>query len=512
MAGSAGDARISRNTVESSDEQCRREEPVGLPVTEEFSSLRHPMSTTLMPPAMLFVGLLIFAACDASDQRSAKLEDPNIVLIVVDTLSARHIGAYNEEISFTPSIDKLAENGALFSRSYSTTSWTQPAMASLFTSLTNESHGLTTINDALSLELETLAETLESRGYKTAAVISSPLLTEKHGFAQGFETFLQTNMQRPFTSHIPITSAKVSNRSIAWLHENSRHFDESRFFLFAHYFDPHWQYRSHGGLATRTNYRGQIEPGMDIHEIRERSDQLTRKDIDYLIGLYNEEIAFTDQQIGRLLSFLDESGLIENTLIILTADHGEEFLQHDDIGHSQSLYEELIHVPLIFHAPEIFEPRIVDSPVSILDVVPTIFELSSDPIDRPEWEGISLLPYLFDEEPLEDHRNVFSSVAFVNPFDPLDPKKNTHKTALISGDFKLIHDRPTDSWELYNLSQDPLEKKPLAETRPDILGAMMSRILNFENRQTGRSGSDPESHDLLGDDELEALKNLGYIR
>lgn len=457
-------------------------------------------------------GICVLAQCHAPDRRSPRLEDLNIVLIVVDTLSARHLGCYNDEISFTPNIDKLARDGVLFSRPYSTTSWTQPAMASLFTSLTNESHGLQEIDGVLAPSFETLAEILQSKGYKTAGIISSPVLTKEKGFAQGFDTYLQENRGGVLLSGIPITSHKVSDRSIAWLKANSEHFDDSKFFLFLHYFDPHSNYQDHRELSIATDYKGKLTPGMMYPDILKRLPELTQDDVNYLISLYNEEIAYTDQHIGRLLSYLEESHLIEDTLIILTADHGEEFLQHDYIGRCHSLYEELIHVPLIFHAPKIFPSHTVDAPVSILDVVPTIFGLSRKPIERPAWKGVSLLPYLLDPHISEGHRDVFSSVAFVNPFDPLDPMKNAHKTALVNGTFKLIHDKPSDTWELYDLADDPMEQKSLSETMPTTLSTMVSRVRWFENRQIDKSGSDEETHLDLSADEIKQLRSLGYIQ
>jgi hypothetical protein len=123
-----------------------------------------------------------------------------------------------------------------------------------------------------------------------------------------------------------------------------------------------------------------------------------------------------------------------------------------------------------------------------------------------------LLPFLLDPDISEGHRDVFSSVAFVNPFDPLDPMKNAHKTALVNGTFKLIHDKPSDTWELYDLADDPMEQKSLSETMPTTLSTMVSRVRWFENRQIDKSGSDEETHLDLSADEIKQLRSLGYIQ
>jgi len=495
---------------------------------------RHFMSTTTGSCVIFLFCIGIFSQCHAPDQELSHRKDLNIILIAVDTLCAKHIGCYNDEISFTPNIDKLAKNGVRFSRAYSTSSWTQPAVASLFTSLTNQNHGLQKIGGVLSSKFETLAEILQTKGYKTAGIISSPILGEKYGFSQGFDFFLQVNNKSLFETGKSITSHKVSDQAIAWLEKTYQQFGHSPFFLFLHYFDPHWLYRNHSEFYVDIDYKGKLTPETGMLQLLEKLPELTQDDIAYLISLYNAEIAYTDHYIGRLLAFLEKSKLVENTLIILTADHGEEFMQHNYIGHVQSLYEELIHVPLIFYTPEVFPPHTVDAPVSILDIIPTIFGLSSKPTDRSEWEGISLLPYLFNNYTPEEHRDVFSSVSFDTPLDSIETKgnalktalaniisklkniknikKNAHKTALINKSFKLIHDKPTDTWELYNLADDPMEQKNLAQIMPDMLSTMTSKIRKFENRQTEKDNNNTRKHPVLSADEIEQLKSLGYIR
>ena len=472
---------------------------------------------TRMASLVLLASLVgILAHCEKRDheqgQKSRHFDDLNVVLITVDTLSARRIGSYNAEISTTPTFDKLARGGVLFTRPYSTTSWTQPAMASLFTSLSNERHGLEKFGRVLRPEVETLAEGLRAKGYATASVISSPLLTEQYGFGQGFDVVFQENKVGVFLSSDTITSPDVSDRSIKWLKENATTSSESNFFLFAHYFDPHWNYRNHRDLSIDVPYTGQITEDMGFSQLLNLLPDLTQRDADYLLSLHDEEIAFTDHHVGKLLAFLEDSKLIENTLIILTADHGEEFLEHGEIGHHQSLYEELILVPLIFYLPNILPAHSVDSPVSILDVVPTVFGLLGATESRAEWEGVSLVAALLDESPSEVARDIFASIAFDHPLDPLDLEGQVYKTALVNGDFKLIHDQPTDTWELFNLADDPFETTSLAESMPGRLDSMILKVRKFESRPTEGIANERESDLELSPDEIKELKSLGYVQ
>ena len=320
---------------------------------------------------------------------------------------------------------------------------------------------------------------LSARGFDTAAIVSNDLLLPHFGFGRGFDVFRVASNDDPTA----LTSAQVTQRALRWL--TSRR-SEDPFFLFVHYFDPHYAYRHHPAYDRTSGYSGTLRPDMDIWELRAHRDALTADDVDYLVGLHREEIAHTDAAVGRLLDAVDAKAAERSTLVIVTADHGEEFLRHGWLGHTRTLYEELLRVPLVIRLPGTPGGRAVDAPVSLVDFVPTLLALSRDP-SAPVGSGRSLLPFLRGDAALpEAEHPVFAEVSFI--YEPeLEPpeaeEKTAHKTAVIQGSGKLIHDLPTGTFEYYDVKSDPDELAPLD---PDAPGAqrLRGRLSTWERTRT----------------------------
>ncbi|MEM7204963.1 MAG: sulfatase [Planctomycetota bacterium] len=433
------------------------------------------------------------------------LEDVNVVVICIDTFGAEHAGAFlNPELAHTPHMDALAARGVVFRRAYAPSPWTQPSVASLFTGSMPSRHGIMQMTDVLRDHQVTLAEAFKERGFVTGAVISNFILRPRFGFSKGFDSY-QT---RPaLASAAGITSAKVTDRSIEWIKRNA----DSRFFLFAHYFDPHYAYMHHPEFDRTSNYEGSLRPAMPIGKLRDARNDLTPEDVRYLIDLHHEEIAFTDAQIGRLLGFLREQGLEEKTLVVLTSDHGEEFMRHGWIGHTRTLYEELLHVPMIVSLPGTFGPATVDDPVSLVDVKPTLLAMSSVADDAP-CDGFSLLPYLLGTGAPAAGRMMLGEVSAV----PVNKDKFAHekiafKTSLLSGSMKVIHDLSGDTWELYDLANDPEELNDLAASGHEAFAELRANLETWEEVRApeGEAGGAPSE---LSDEELERLRQLGYVK
>jgi arylsulfatase A-like enzyme len=408
-----------------------------------------------MRPLAILLVLALLAGCGggAGDEH-ADLPPPdhNVVLIVIDTLGARYLGAHTPGLDNSPTIDRLAREGVHFTRAYTTAPWTQPAVASLFTSQVPSRHGVRQIFHRLDTGHTTLAEHLKQRGLRTAGVISHFVIGDEFGYGQGFDSYDAS----PVGDHRAVTSDAVTDGAIAAVDRLAG----EPFFLFVHYFDPHWYYNHHPRFDQTQDYTGDLLPGMEIGDLRARRDQLSAADVAYLEGLYREEIAFTDHQVARLLDHLAARGLDQETVVILTADHGEEFMQHGWIGHTATLYEELIHVPLVVHAPGRFAARQVDTPVSLLDLAPTILDLQGlAPV--AEHGGVSLAPVLRGAtEPPQ--RPLFAEVSYIAPqgWPSGDGKvKRYFLSAVVQGSSKLIHDHQAGTWEFYDLATDPREQQ-----------------------------------------------------
>ncbi len=452
--------------------------------------------------ALLFLCAILLHGCNRAAPTTPKLEDLNILLIVIDTLGARHLGVQYDGKSISPNIDELANNGVSFKNSYSSAPWTKPSIASLLTGLMPSQHQVKKVSSILDDSFTTLAEELKARGFLTAGRVSHTFLTAKHGFKQGFDDYRIVKFKG--NVHHAVTSEKVSDGGIQWLQSNQDKFTKQRFFLFLHYFDPHYNYQHHAQFDLTSKYSGSLQPGMDIRELRKRIPNLTKEDLQYLNGLYHEEISYTDSQIGRVIQFIKDAKLSDNTLVILTADHGEEFMEHDWIGHTRTLYNELIQVPLIFSLPKVLTPRLVEEPVSTSEVFSTILNLDSSTIEtnslrRPGW-----MEELFHSKPFrKDH-----TISFEVDFNSTAIK--AYKAGILQSPFKLIYDKPTKQFELFNLEKDPFELN--AEQTKGVkefpqLRSKLEYVLKNQGESLG--GSTKEIKTLP--EETEQLKSLGYL-
>ncbi len=444
---------------------------------------------------------------------------PNVLLVVIDTLGARHVGhllrpatepSHTPEIdaperSHTPEIDALAMRGATFANAYSPAPWTRPAVASLFTGKMPSRHGVEGPVDRLAQRHATLAEELAARGYATAAITSQPLLRQGAGYRQGFASYDDSHAR----GREAVTARSVTDAAIDWIDAHAR----ERFFLLAYYFDPHDAYQHHEAHDLTSGYEGPLEPGMDVWKLREQRAALGPADRAYLVGLHREEIAHTDAEIGRLLRHLDLRGLERDTLVVLTSDHGEEFLEHGWIGHMRTLYDELLHVPLVVSLPGRIAPQRIEAPVSLLDVAPTILAVAGARSREEEEarDGISLVRALRGDARALADRALYAEVDYAPP-EAGDRREvlTAHKTAFFGPRWKLVHDLPSGRFELYDRESDPGETLDLWGRAPEGL-RMRRELLAFERSRPGRSAP-PESGVASDAADLARLRELGYLR
>ena len=426
--------------------------------------------------------------------------DLNVIVLVVDTLRARDLGCYGGERSPSPAIDALAQNGVRFSRAYAAAPWTKPSIASILTGRLPAAHQVRRLNSAINPAVPTAAELLQAEGFETGGVVSHIVLARKYGYARGFDTYLNVNPNAP---HKTVSGARVTDQAIQWLGQRRK---DKPFFLFLHYFDPHYNYIHHPRFSRTDGYRGPLTPAMDIRELRAKIGQFAPADVEFLKNLYAEEIAYTDWQIARLMDHLKEADLTRKTLIVVTADHGEEFLEHGALDHTGTLYEELIHIPLIFSLPGTLAPAVVDTPVSQVDILPTLLSFG-----RNRWsgssDGESLVPLLTGGTDAGPSHPIISEVDFVSS----GKVKDAFKTCTVQGDDKLIHDRSADAWQLYDLKNDPHELHPIASPKTERLEALRGILRGYEDPQAQpQQPAQPPDGDLTNK-EVEQLRTLGYM-
>ncbi len=380
----------------------------------------------------------------------------NVVLIVIDTLRADHLQIYDYERKTSPRMRRTLWHGAVFDRAYSHAPWTAPSVASLLTSLPVRDHGITRWEHPLAGELLTLPEVLLGEGFQTHAIISHTVLSPAMGFDQGFAVYDVSALELGSPSKT-ISSQHVTDRAIAALED----FEEP-FFLMLHYFDPHNAYMPH----------------------EEHRFGATDED------LYDGEIAYTDQYVGRFLSTLGELGHKDDTLVVLLADHGEEFRDHGGTRHTNTLYEELVRVPLVIRGPGIQRHR-VDGVVRSIDLAPTILTLLGLAVPQ-EFSGGALPLVRGRFEPGED-RPVF-----------METRRFTDLRAVVLGDLKLIRDERTGAVRVFDLAADPEERSPVS---PGEAEEGLLKLLDEHYAQ----GEFIVPERVLQPEEMDALRELGYI-
>ncbi|MFT7669204.1 MAG: arylsulfatase A-like enzyme [Planctomycetota bacterium] len=310
-------------------------------------------SSSQMTPLVAWADPVVFG--DSPDPR------PNVLVILIDTLRADRVGCYGNERGLTPTLDSIAAAGILFADSMSAASWTLPSHASLFTSTYPSQHGVWD-DQVLPAELPTIAEVLRDAGYRTAAFTEGGFMNVAHGFARGHS--LHDSKERDCSITYDLAAQWINART-------------TPYYAFVHSYQVHSPHNPPAEFRERfvRPYSGELPPVIDSPRYKwGRGTALpNEKDASYVTDLYDAEVAYVDQQIGLMLERLRETGALDNTLVVITSDHGEEFFEHGASTHGFSLYQEQLHVPLILHWPGHFEGGLViDHQVHSLDIAPTI--------------------------------------------------------------------------------------------------------------------------------------------
>ncbi|NLH47575.1 MAG: sulfatase [Myxococcales bacterium] len=433
----------------------------------------------------------------------------NVVLISVDTLRADHVGCYGYQPPTTPAVDRLAAEGVVFEQAYASSPWTLPSHASIFTGLYPRGHGADLVNKSLPLGAVTLAEVLKDSGYRTGGVVCAPFLDTMYNFQQGFDVYdteLIDGLDDPNAS----TAGEVTRRGLQYL----RSLKKGPFFLFLHYWDPHHPYNPAKKYVDLfdPDYSGTV----DGFNIRERTDMvpgMDPRDLRHIVALYDGEIRATDEAIGAFLAELDQMGLRENTLVVLTSDHGEEFLEHGGRAHLVQCWQETIHVPLIMRIPWLkskasrFAP-----PVSLVDLPNTILELVAAKKSLPENNGISLASAIVKGEALPDRR-LLAETRMGQPQGREQTRGNW--TVSIAADQLKYHHfvNPTEKFTaLYDLRRDPREQDDLSAAQTQATERMEREIAQTNVRLNDlRRRLKTENQVKMNDQLSKRLRSLGYV-
>jgi arylsulfatase A-like enzyme len=439
-----------------------------------------------------FIVVSMLAACGYPPAGAAAEEPSSVILIIIDTVRADHLGCYGYRRDTSPNLDAFSKDCILFRNAISAAPWTTPSIASMFTGQYPRVLGYDAEAIVLDDKVLSLAEIYRNNGYATAGVISHIFVSSDLGFDQGFDSFDEENAQ----GHGHVSSPSVTDKGIAFVNAHR----EDKFFLFLHYFDPHCDYILHEKYDFLPDYVGEVYSGEPIEDLRSAAKHMTDEDKRYLNALYDSEIRFTDEYIGRLLKHLKDIGIYEDLTIVVAADHGEAFLERGDtwIGHTKNVYQELIHVPFMVKLPGKGKGRTVDYNVSLLDFMATVVDASG--LDVPEGykhDSVSLL----DGGPQAAREFAYSETG-----------RWGKQQTLISGNWKVTIDQMAGSTSLYDLSSDPGETRDVSGENDERFRLLRAKLyeLDYELRMA-RSRFRVKSPKLTPD-QIEKLKSLGYIR
>jgi arylsulfatase A-like enzyme len=422
-----------------------------------MSGMKPEIRTLLAVAAALLVALAV-----GCERRTRPL---NVVIIGVDTLRPDHLGCYGYDRETSPEIDKLAARGTLFENVVSQSPWTLPSFATIFTSLYPLQHGASALNTKLRTDQSTLAMMLLKKGYSTAGIINAPFLRPDFKLDRGFEYY---DYKAPFAGRI---ADGTTSDALAWIDD---HIDEP-FFIFVHYFDPHLPYGPPPPYDTKfyPDYAGDLPAPFDINLFPraratnfETMKSVSQDDWDYIRALYDGEILFTDREVGRFLTGLDERDLTDNTLVIFLSDHGEEFFEHGGFEHGHALYNEVIKVPLIVSLPgQIPENARLTEHARLIDIAPTVLDFLR--IEQGQhMEGVSLKPLITGDGEIRAAEGALLPPGIGYSESML---YGAERKAILAFPWKYTYEIMSGRHTLMDLGADPDEMEDVAGANPDAL-------------------------------------------
>ncbi|HUJ95136.1 MAG TPA: sulfatase-like hydrolase/transferase [Terriglobales bacterium] len=395
---------------------------------------------------------------------------PDVVVITIDTLRADHLGCYGYKQIHTPNLDALAADGIRFERAYTPVPVTLPSHTVIFTGTYPTFSGMHDFSgNKLSPTQPTLASVLKNQGYATGAVIGSAVLDSRFGLNHGFDFYYDHfDFSRLDESNLDAMERPgnlVADQALAWLQQNY----QKKFFLWMHLYDPHYPYRPPAPYSEQ-----------------------------YKDHPYDGEIAFADEQVGRLIRFLKDKGLYRNTLIVLSGDHGESLGEHGEKTHGFFIYNATLHVPVIIHLPGPASAKTVSELASTADLMPTILHALNIAVPG-QVQGRNLLPLI--EAKREEGDTSLYAETFL-------PRLHFNWSELRGAETDRYHFIDAPKPELYDLSKDPGETQNLYSQKPAVAQEMRAKLTALISQY----GVAEESAEKTGLDPalMERLKSLGY--
>lgn len=459
-----------------------------------------PFSRVAMAHCLRVAAAVSVIACtsacnDGSDFRTPPVNGP-LIILDIDTLRADHLGCYGYERDTSPSIDLFASESVVFEWAFSQAPNTPPSQATILSGLYPSTHGMIGDDDRLPHEVRTLAEVLRDNSYVTAGFHDGGYLSNSFQMGQGFDTYEGFGGQG---------LKAIGPEVVEWLHQHAN----EKFLLFVHTYDTHTPYAPASpfdqlfmdGVPSPTP--GFIPNPEQMEAIRlskytDNPRMLPDNDIAYAMALYDGEIRFVDDWVGKFMAVLRELKLDEIATVVILSDHGEEFQEHGSVLH-EKLYRTVTHIPLILRFPNGTVQARIERPVGAIDVMPTLLNFCGLPIPDAV-QGESLL-HLLTTESHGDSKPVFSESPFFG-----------HRRGIVSGNLHLLHTISDQTTELYDYRLDPDEQDDLAVRHASQISTILESLEQWRV-MVEADAIIAQAHDEQMDEETkEQLRELGYIR
>ncbi len=463
---------------------------------------------------------------------TASGRQPNIVLVVMDATRARNLSCYGYARKTTPHLDRLAESSVVYEQAISAAGWSLPAHASLFTGLYAARHHADDQHKYLQPEYPTLAELLRARGYHTLAFCQNPYVGPATGLNRGFQWF-----NRPFKAPQPLSKRvnrlkqKLANgiarvrgeHDSGAAHINAQvltslerlHSESAPFFVFMHYEDTHAPYRLPKKFARWLPAGIDLETALKVNQDPWKHliapQVMKEQDFQTLVALYDSEINYVDYRIGQVLDALERTRMLDDTMVIVTADHGENIGDHGMMAHKYCLYDTLLHVPFIVHYPKgTVTPGRVSHQVQTLDLVPTIFSMlgETDSELYRSFQGYDLLSSSQRDFAIAEQSRPDLS-RFYTRFPGVDVSRFDRALTMIRDDRHKFIWASDGKHELYDRIADPAEQRNLIAALPQVAEDLHTRLENWRNGFVSVAPAEPAPE--FDDEVVERLRDLGYL-
>ena len=450
---------------------------------------------------------------------------PNILLLTVDALRADALAAYAGGESCTPHLDRLAGRSMLFKQAITNGTWTQAAIPPLLTSSYAGFYG--GCLGSLSAARPSPVRALQQNGYRTVGISSNPWLSRRFGYDRGFDRFQdlvpdahplrlhrirggQALLRKPFTHRVAGRFGKRLTPPPVYMqaeHVNRVVLDAAReperpFFIWVHYMDIHWPYHMEPALITPREIARAWRDIARFHAVSWGNARISGREVEHFRSLYFKSLSYLDEQIGNLMLALQQTADLKNTVILLLADHGEEFMDHGQLGHLENnFYEEIVRIPFWIHLPGQHAPRESSVLVQPLDLMPTILDLCACP--APDGlEGASLVPLLTDGAAMPERDHVIIE----------RPRPGSRMLAVRTSSKKYIWSEESGAEDqLFDLDLDPYERENRIREHPDLASSMRSVIMQHLSAIEAQGTAASAGSGVLGNQLEERLRGLGYL-